>query len=326
MVRRRAVGREHRRPAAPRTPDDAHARPPAGRPAGRQGLLGLGAPEKYGGAGADILFSAVLIEEQHRQQLSGPSFALHSDMIMPYVYNYGTEAQKQQWLPGMCKGTLISAVAMTEPGTGSDLQAVRTAATLTPDGRHFVINGQKTFISNGQLADLIVVVCKTDPTKGASGISLIVVEADRKGFVRGRKLKKIGLMAQDTSELFFDNVTVPVENLLGTANHGFRYLMHGLIQERLVIGIMALASAEGAYEETLRYVKDRRVFGQTVFDFQTTRFNLAEMKTELAVGQTFLDRCLALHAQRKLDGPTAAMAKVAAAPRPAVAVVATRRR
>ena len=221
------------------------------RKAGAQGLLGMTMPEEYGGAGADFLYSAILIEEQGRALASGPAFSLHNDIVVPYLLHYGTEEQKKKWIPKACSGELVTAIAMTEPGTGSDLQAVKTTAVM--DGNHWVINGSKTFITNGQLADLVIVVAKTDPKLGAKGTSLIAVETDdAEGFKRGRNLEKIGMKAQDTSELFFDNVRVPADHLLGGPGMGFIQLMQQLPQERLVIAIQAIAAIEAAMEHTHR--------------------------------------------------------------------------
>ena len=220
------------------------------RKAGEQGLLGMTMPEEYGGAGVDFFYNTILIEEQGRAIASGPAFSLHNDIVVPYLLHYGNEEQKKKWIPKACSGELITAIAMTEPGTGSDLQSVKTSAVM--DGNHWVINGSKTFISNGQLADLVIVVAKTDPKLGAKGTSLIAVETTTEGFKRGRNLEKIGMKAQDTSELFFDNVRVPADNLLGGPGMGFVQLMQQLPQERLVIAIQAIAAIEAAMEHTDR--------------------------------------------------------------------------
>ncbi len=278
------------------------------RKAGAQGLLGMCMPEAYGGAGADFLYSAILIEEQGRALASGPAFSLHNDIVVPYLLHYGTEEQKKKWIPKACSGEMVTAIAMTEPGTGSDLQAVKTSAVM--DGNHWVINGSKTFISNGQLADLVVVVAKTDPKLGAKGTSLIAVETKTEGFKRGRNLEKIGMKAQDTSELFFDNVRVPADHLLGVGTGmGFIQLMQQLPQERLVIAIQAIAAIEAALTHTLAYVKERKAFGKAIIDFQNTRFKLAELKTKALVARTFVDDCVARHLRKELDVATAAMAK-----------------
>jgi alkylation response protein AidB-like acyl-CoA dehydrogenase len=275
--------------------------------AGEAGFLCTGMPTEYGGSGADFRYSAILIDEMARGLYSGPGFRLHSDIVAPYILHYGSAAQKQHWLPRMATGEVITAIAMTEPGTGSDLQGIRTTAIR--DGEHLVVNGQKTFITNGQLADLIIVAAKTDPREGAKGVSLVLVEADRPGFKRGRKLEKIGLKAQDTSELFFDEVRVPIDNLLGAEGKGFSYLMQELPQERLIVALAAVAVAEAALGWTIDYTRQRRAFGRAVAEFQNTRFKLAEVKTEVTVGRTFVDHCLSLHLEGKLDVETAAMAK-----------------
>ncbi len=275
--------------------------------AGEAGLLCSHIPEAYDGMSADFLYSAVVIEEVARLGLSGIGFSLHSDIVAPYLLHYGSEEQKQRYLPRMVSGELVSAIAMTEPGAGSDLQGVRTSAVL--DGDEYVLNGSKTFITNGWLADLVVVVAKTDPQAGARGTSLFLVESGTPGFSRGRRLEKVGMKAQDTSELFFQDVRVPKENLLGQPGMGFAYLMQELPQERLTVGVGALASAEAALRWTLDYTRERKAFGKAVADFQNTRFKLAEMAAEIQVGRVFTDRCLELHLQGKLDVPTAAMLK-----------------
>ncbi|KJE96905.1 acyl-CoA dehydrogenase [Capsaspora owczarzaki ATCC 30864] len=276
--------------------------------AGAAGLLGTTIPVEYGGGGGDAFHAAIAVEEQLRLQLSGPGFSLHSDIIIPYILHYGSEEQKQKWIPLMCQGKAISAIGMSEPSAGSDLQGIKTTAVR--DGDDYVINGSKIFISNGQMADIIVLVAKTDPSKGAHGTSLILVETDRPGFQRGRNLKKLGLKAQDTSELFFDNVRVPASNLLGKENHGFKYLMQELGTERLVIGVLSQASAEGVFADTVKYVNERQAFGKSIASFQNTKFKLAEMKTQLSVGRVFIDRCLELQNQGKLDPVAAAIAKL----------------
>jgi alkylation response protein AidB-like acyl-CoA dehydrogenase len=277
------------------------------RKAGEYGLLGVTMPEEYGGSGGDFLYSAILIEEQGRALATGPAFSLHNDIVVPYLLHYASEEQKKNWIAKACSGDLVTAIAMTEPGTGSDLQSVKTTAVM--DGNEWVINGSKTFISNGQLADLVIVVCKTDPKLGAKGTSLIAVERDAKGFSRGRNLEKIGMKAQDTSELFFDNVRVPADNLLGGPGMGFVQLMTQLPQERLVIAIQAVAAIEAALEHTLAYVKERKAFGKSIIDFQNTRFKLAELKTKAHIARVFVDDCIARHLKGELDVATAAMAK-----------------
>jgi len=275
--------------------------------AGEAGLLCSHIPEEYGGMGADFLYSAVVIEEISRQGLSGVGFSLHSDIVAPYILHYGSESLKHKYLPRLVSGELVGAIAMTEPGAGSDLQGVKTNAVL--DGDEYVLNGSKTFITNGLLADLVIVVAKTDPKAGAKGTSLFLVEAGTPGFDKGKRLEKVGMKAQDTAELFFQNVRIPKDNLLGQAGQGFSYLMQELPQERLTVAIGALASAEAAVQWTLDYTRDRKAFGKAVSDFQNTRFKLAEMATEVQIGRVFIDRCLELHLKGELDVPTAAMTK-----------------
>ena len=275
--------------------------------AGEAGMLCSHVPEEYGGMGADFLYSAVVIEEQSRLGLSGVGFSLHSDIVAPYILHYGTEEQKRHYLPKLVSGELVTAIAMTEPGTGSDLQGVKTTAVL--DGDEYVINGSKTFITNGWLADLVIVVAKTDAKAGAKGISLFLVEANTPGFSKGKRLEKVGMKAQDTSELFFQDVRIPKANMLGKEGMGFVYLMQELPQERLTVGVGAIASAEAALQWTKGYVRERKAFGKPVAEFQNTRFKLAEMATEIQVGRVFVDRCLELHLDKKLDVPTAAMLK-----------------
>jgi acyl-CoA dehydrogenase len=277
------------------------------RAAGAAGLLCPAIPEAYGGGGGSRLHSAVLIEEVARAGASGIGFGLHSDIVAPYILAYGSEEQKRRWLPPMARGEVIGAIAMTEPGAGSDLQAVRTTALR--DGDELVINGQKTFITNGQNADLVIVVAKTDPSAGAKGTSLVLVESDRAGFKRGRNLEKIGMKAQDTSELFFDGVRVPAANILGGEGKGFILLMQELAWERMQIAIAAAAGAEAALQWTLDYTKERKAFGQRVIDFQHNRFRLAEWKTQVQVMRVFVDRLLEELLRGQLDAATAAMAK-----------------
>jgi alkylation response protein AidB-like acyl-CoA dehydrogenase len=277
------------------------------RKAGAAGLLCPAIPEAYGGGGGTRLHSAVLIEEVMRVGASGLGFGLHSDIVAPYILAYGSEAQKQQWLPKMASGEVIGAIAMTEPGAGSDLQAVRTTALR--DGDELVLNGQKTFITNGQNADLVIVVAKTDPSKGAKGTSLVLVETSRPGFKRGRNLDKIGMKAQDTSELFFDDLRLPAANILGGEGKGFFLLMQELAWERMQIAIGAVAGAETALQWTLDYTKERKAFGERVIDFQHNRFRLAEWKTQVQVARVFVDRLLDSLMKNELDAATAAMAK-----------------
>jgi alkylation response protein AidB-like acyl-CoA dehydrogenase len=249
----------------------------------------------------------VILLEQAKANLSGWGGGLHSAIVAPYITHYGTEEQKRRWLPKMCTGELITAIAMTEPGTGSDLQSVRTTARR--DGDDYVIDGAKTFITNGQNANLVLVVCKTGDG-GAKGISLVAVETDRPGFRRGRQLDKVGMHAQDTSELFFDGVRVPAGNLLGAREgQGFVQLMEQLAQERLIIAVSGIGAMERALEETLAYVKQRKAFGKTVWDFQNTRFKLAEVQSVVLAARAFVDACMAAHLQGQLDPARAALAK-----------------
>ena len=278
------------------------------RKAGEQGLLCCTVPEEYGGPGGDFLHSAIVNEEMARVGASGPAFALHSDIIVPYLQAYGSEDQKRAWLPKVVSGETVMAIGMTEPAAGSDLQGIKTRADR--DGNHFVINGQKVFISNGTIADLYILACKTDPSEGAKGISLILVEGDREGFKRGRNLEKIGCKAQDTSELFFEDVRVPITNLLGQEGRGFAQLMQQLSQERLVVAIRCATGIEAALDETLRYTTERKAFGKRLADFQNTRFKLAEVKTDALVTRAFVDQCLALHVKGDLSPEAAAAAKL----------------
>eukprot|EP00123_Amoebidium_parasiticum_P013552 comp22022_c0_seq2/m.31930 comp22022_c0_seq2/g.31930 ORF comp22022_c0_seq2/g.31930 comp22022_c0_seq2/m.31930 type:complete len:435 (-) comp22022_c0_seq2:403-1707(-) len=276
--------------------------------AGELGLLGCNTSEKYGGIGTDILYSAIVWEEQAYSGLTGPGFALHSDIVMPYIENYGTDEQRMKFLPKMTTGECIGAIAMTEPAAGSDLAGMKTTATPQSDGT-FVINGSKVFITNGQMADCVIVCAKTAPEKGPHGITLFLVERGMPGFERGKNLKKMGMKAQDTSELFFDNLVVGPDAVLGKVNHGFYYLMQELPQERLLIADMAVAAAEAYYEWTRSYVKERKAFGKTLSSLQTIRHTLAEMKTEVSVGRAFIDQCIELHKEKRLTTATASMAK-----------------
>jgi alkylation response protein AidB-like acyl-CoA dehydrogenase len=275
--------------------------------AGENGLLCPSMPEQYGGSDADKLYSVAMFEEIARQGYTGLGFGLHNEIVAPYILSYGTEEQKQKYLPAMARGEVIGAIAMSEPAAGSDLQGIKT--TAVDRGDHFVLNGSKTFITNGWHADLVIVVAKTNPEAGAKGTSLLLVERGMAGFEKGKRLKKSGMKAQDTSELFFNDVKVPKANLLGDLNRGFVYLMQELPWERLQIAISGIAAAQGVLDETLAYTKDRKVFGTTVASFHTTRFKLAEMQTELQVARVFVDRCIELLMQKKLDTATASMAK-----------------
>ncbi|XP_076025890.1 long-chain specific acyl-CoA dehydrogenase, mitochondrial [Genypterus blacodes] len=277
--------------------------------AGEQGLLGVMVPEEQGGIGADLLSTAITWEEQMYSNCSGPGFALHSDIVIPYILNYGSKEQIERFIPNTIAGKCICAIAMTEPGAGSDLQGVRTNAKR--DGSDWILNGNKVFITNGWMADLVVVVAVTnrEAKTAAHGISLFLVEDGMPGFQKGRKLEKIGLKAQDTAELFFEDVRLPANALLGEVNRGFFYLMKELPQERLVIADMAIASCEFMFEETRSYVLQRKAFGKTIAHLQTVQHKLAELKTEICVGRAFVDSCLLLHTDKRLTPDMASMAK-----------------
>ena len=277
--------------------------------AGEAGLLNLSMPEEWGGMGGDYRHEVVLMEQLGWKGADHFGISLHNAIVAPYVAHYGSDEQKGRWLPKLASGELVGAIAMTEPGAGSDLQGVKT--TAIKKGDHYVLNGSKTFITNGQLANFIVVVAKTDPAEGAKGISLVVVETDGlEGFERGRNLHKIGMEANDTSELFFNDVKVPVENIIGEAEgRGFYHLMEQLPQERLNIAVQGVAAAERGLKETLAYVKERKAFGKRVIDFQNTQFKLAEVKTKLTVARVFVNHCIGLHLKGQLDAATASMAK-----------------
>ncbi|HZM36729.1 MAG TPA: acyl-CoA dehydrogenase family protein [Burkholderiales bacterium] len=277
------------------------------RKAGANGFLCPTMPPEYGGAGADKLYSVVLMEEQARANNSTLGFGLHSEIVAPYLLAYGSEHLKKAYLPKMASGEMVGAIAMSEPAAGSDLQGVKTSA-IRKDG-FYLLNGSKTFITNGWNCDMVIVVAKTDPAKGAKGTSLLVVDTSMKGFSKGKRLKKMGLKGQDTAELFFDKVEVPVANLLGQENNGFIYLMQELPWERLQIAIGACAKAEAAIEWTRDYVNERKAFGRPVSGFQTTRFKLAELATEVQVARVFVDKCVELLIEKKLDTATASMAK-----------------
>ncbi|MBD5633807.1 MAG: acyl-CoA dehydrogenase family protein [Candidatus Eremiobacteraeota bacterium] len=277
------------------------------RKAGAAGLLCMSLPEEYGGADADFRSSAVLIEELAKVNASGPGFALQSDIVAPYILHYGSDAQKQKWLPRLASGETISAIAMTEPGTGSDLQSITTRAE--PEGDGFAITGAKTFVTNGVLADLIIVVAKTDPSAGARGVSLFLVERNTPGFSGANALKKLGLHAQDTAEFTMDRVHVPASSMLGAPGMGFKMLMSELPQERMIIAVSAVASAEAGLNATIAYTSDREAFGKRILDFQNTRFTLATLKAQIAMARTFVDRCVELLCEGRLDAATAAMAK-----------------
>ena len=280
------------------------------RAAGEHGILCADTPESYGGSGADFLFSSVVIEEQGRSGCSGPGFSVHSDIVAPYLFTYANEDLRARWLPNMVSGEAIGAIAMTEPSAGSDLQNIRTVAEA--DGGDYVISGQKTYITNGQLADFVIVACKTDPGEKARGVSLILVETERDGFSRGRNLEKIGLKGQDTSELFFDQVRVPADNVIGVEGRGFFQLMEQLPRERLMQAIRAVGSIEAALEWTVEYVSERRAFDRPIAGFQNTRFKLADVKSRATMLRVFVDRCTTALLDNKLDQVDGAMAKLLA--------------
>ncbi|MEN3301966.1 acyl-CoA dehydrogenase family protein [Pseudonocardia sp.] len=278
------------------------------RAAGKAGLLGMDVPEEFGGGGStDFRYNAILTEELVAAGASGIGFPLQNDVVAPYLLRLANDEQKKRWLPGFCSGEIVTAIAMTEPGTGSDLQGIATNARL--EGDEWILNGAKTFITNGILADLVVVVARTDPEAGARGFSLLVVERGMPGFERGRRLKKVGMKAQDTAELSFTDVRVPAANVLGEVGQGFIYLMQNLAQERLSIAVASVAGAEAALRHTLEYTKERTAFGRSVAKFQNTRFELAEMDTEITVARVFVDRCLTEHVAGELSVPDAAKAK-----------------
>jgi alkylation response protein AidB-like acyl-CoA dehydrogenase len=278
--------------------------------AGEAGFLGMEVPEEYGGGGVkDFRYNTVISEEIAETCIggSGLGITLHNDICLPYFLHLSNEEQKQRWLPGICSGELVTAVAMTEPGIGSDLASMSTTAVR--DGDVYIVNGSKTFITNGINADLVITAVKTDPTQKHKGVSLMIIERGMEGFERGRNLEKIGLHSQDTAELFFTDVRVPAENLLGAEGEGFRYLVTNLPQERLSIAVAGVSIARAAYRWTLEYVKERRAFGQRIADFQNTRFKLAEMATDIAVAEAFVDKCILAHNQGQLSADEAAMAK-----------------
>jgi alkylation response protein AidB-like acyl-CoA dehydrogenase len=278
------------------------------RKAGEAGLLCPNIGPEYGGPGCNFLFNVVVVEELARHGVTGPGFAVHSDMVATYIDGFGNEEQKKRWLPGMVSGEIIGALAITEPSAGSDVRGIKTRAVR--DGDDYVISGQKVYISNGQLANIIVLATKTDKADGGQEITLFLVETDRKGFVRGRNLEKIGLKAQDTSELFFDQVRVPATNILGERGKGFSYLTRNLACERLVQAVRSVAVAEAAIEWTVAYTSERQAFGQRIADFQNTQFKLAELRAQAVQARVFVDRLIGLHLEGKLDPVDAAMAKM----------------
>lgn len=277
--------------------------------AGENGLLGVATPEEFGGIGGDFLMTSIVMEEQSYSNCSGPGWALHSDIVMPYITHYGSKEQIEKFIPAMTAGKCIGAIAMTEPGAGSDLQGIRTNARR--DGDDYILNGSKVFITNGYMSDLVIVVAITDPKakSAAHGISLFLVEEGMEGFKKGRKLKKMGLKAQDTAELFFEDVRLPKSALLGEEGKGFYYLMNELPQERLLIAIMCQAASEFMFEETRKYVRERKAFGKTLSKVQVIQHRLAELKTEISVTRAFVDQCMDIHNTRGLDSSTASMAK-----------------
>ncbi|TRX37425.1 acyl-CoA dehydrogenase [Flavobacterium sp. ZT3R18] len=278
--------------------------------AGELGLLCIDMPEIYGGGGLDFTFNALLIEEFAKKGISGPGFSLHSDIIAPYLLNYGTEAQKQKYLPLMAKGEIITAIGMTEPNCGSDLQAIRT--TAEDKGDHYLVNGQKTFITNGYMCDMAVVAVRTNPKTENEGVTLLILESSMEGFTKGIPFKKIGMKSQDTAELFFDNVKVPKENRLGDEKMGFKIMMKELARERLTVGIFAVAGAEGAIENTIAYTTQRTAFNTPIAGFQNTQFKLAECASQMQIHQAFMDRCIELLADHKLSTESASMIKYSA--------------
>ncbi|MEQ8298868.1 MAG: acyl-CoA dehydrogenase family protein [Nitratireductor sp.] len=276
--------------------------------AGEIGILGTSVPEAYGGMGGDFLFDAIVLEELGRFGVAAPAWDMHAYIIAPFITHFGTEAQKQEWLPRMADGTMIASIGLTEPGGGSDLKELRTSAVRRGDT--YVVNGAKTFITNGHIADRVLLATKTAPEAGAKGVTMLWVDLNSPGITRGKNLKKIGNKAQDTAELFFDNVEVPADCVIGGENEGWRVLMHGLVQERLVVAVRSAVIAEAAVDQTVEHVKQRKAFGNTVFDFQNTQFKLAEMASDVEVARPFVDRCIALHARGELDMVTAAKAKL----------------
>ena len=278
--------------------------------AGELGLLCIDMPEQYGGSGLDFSFSALFIEELAKEGISGPGFSLHSDIVAPYLLKYGTKAQKQKYLPIMATGKLITSIGMTEPNCGSDLKAIKT--TAVDKGDHYLVNGQKTFITNGYMSDMSIVAVKTNTGTEKEGVSLLIMESASEGFEKGIPFKKIGMKAQDTCELFFDNVKVPKENLLGEEGLGFKIMMTELARERLTVALNAIGGAEGAIEKTIEYTSTRTAFKQPIAGFQNTQFKLAECATQLQVHQAFLDRCTLLLANHKLTAESASMAKYSA--------------
>jgi len=276
--------------------------------AGENNFLGIDVPEKYGGSGIDdFRYNSVVIEEVWRAGTTCLTFSVTNDLVIPYLLRYANEEQKERWFPKLCSGETISALAMTEPSAGSDFAAIRTTAKL--DGNHYILNGQKTFITNGVTSDLVIVACKTNPDAGHKGMSLLILERGMEGIERGKEFKKIGLKGQDTAELFFTDVKVPKENLLGQENQGFYYMMKNLPQERMSIAVSALAAIETVLDYTIEYCKERKAFGQPIGNFQNSRFKLAEMKTEAEIGRIYIDDCIKKLNEKKLTAEQGAMAK-----------------
>ncbi|MEM9061781.1 MAG: acyl-CoA dehydrogenase family protein [Pseudomonadota bacterium] len=287
---------------------DGHISREAWQKAGEAGLLCASLPENLGGPGGDFLMSAIMIEELARLGMTGPGFHLHSEIVAPYIVQYGSDEQKAHWLPKMVAGEAIGAIAMTEPAAGSDLQGMKTTARM--DGNHYVLNGQKVYITNGIMADFVIVAAKTDPSEGAKGISLIIVETGAEGFSRGRNLEKVGWHAQDTGELFFEDCRVPATNLLGGEGRGFIQLVEQLPQERLLVAIRCASVIEAALEWTVAYTSERKAFGKPVIAFQNSRFKLAEVKARAVMLRAFVDRCIELHLDSGLTADDAAIAKL----------------
>ncbi len=280
---------------------------------GANGFLGMQIPEEYGGLGIDdFRYNVIFIEELSRAGVAGPAvgYPLHNDIVLPYILDFGPEEMKRKWGPKMISGKAIGAIAMTEPGAGSDLQGMK--CTAEDRGDHYLVNGSKTFITNGYLADVVVTAVKTDANMGAKGISMLLIEADADGYTKGEPFQKAGLHAQDTCELFFDSMKVPKENLIGKEGEGFKYLMKEFTQERLVVAVGAIAAAEGIYWKTIQFVNDRKAFGKSVSTFQNTRFKMAEMVTEITKARTLIDACVTLHNDGKLDAGMASMTKLTA--------------
>ena len=276
--------------------------------AGENNFLGIDVPEKFGGSGIDdFRYNSVVIEEVWRAGTTCLTFSVTNDLVIPYLLRYANEEQKERWFPKLCSGETISALAMTEPSAGSDFAAIRTTAKL--DGNHYILNGQKTFITNGVTSDLVIVACKTNPDAGHKGMSLLILERGMEGIERGKEFKKIGLKGQDTAELFFTDVKVPKENLLGQENQGFYYMMKNLPQERMSIAVSALAAIETVLDYTIEYCKERKAFGQPIGNFQNSRFKLAEMKTEAEIGRIYIDDCIKKLNEKKLTAEQGAMAK-----------------